>query len=94
MKQLLDLVPAAAFFLGWLLYDIYVATGAVIAALFAVVAAYWLLYRRLHKMHLVAAVAAGVFGSLTLLLRDPVFNCNFSQRFPYQTSCPLDTVDP
>ena len=73
MKQLLDLLPAAAFFVGWLVYDIYVATGAVIVALFAVVAIYWLAYRRLHKMHLFAAVAAGIFGSLTLLLRDPVF---------------------
>lgn len=73
MKQLLDLLPAATFFLAWLAYDIYVATGAVIVAFFVVVAAYWLLYRRLHKMHLFAAVAAAVFGSLTLLLRDPVF---------------------
>lgn len=73
MRQLLDLAPAAAFFLGWLLYDIYIATGAVIVALFAVVAAYWFLDRKLHKMHAFAACAAGVFGSLTLLLRDPVF---------------------
>lgn len=73
MKQLLDLMPAVAFFVGWLAYDIYVATGAVIVALFAVVAIHWFAFRHLHKMHLFAACAAGIFGGLTLLLRDPVF---------------------
>lgn len=73
MKQLLDLLPAAAFLGGWLAYDIFVATGAVIVALFAVVAAYWLLERKLHKMHAFAAVAALILGGATLLLRDPVF---------------------
>ncbi|MCI5063347.1 MAG: septation protein IspZ [Algiphilus sp.] len=73
MKQLLDLVPAVAFFLGWVLYDIYVATAAVIVALIGVVIAYGVIERRLHKMHAFAAAVATVFGSLTLVLRDPVF---------------------
>lgn len=73
MKPLLDFAPAAAFFIAYLRYDIYVATAVVIAALFLVVIAYALIERRLHKMHAIAAVAAAVFGGLTLWIRDPEF---------------------
>jgi intracellular septation protein len=73
MKSLLDFAPAIAFFVAYMRYDIYVATAVVIVALFAVVAAYGIIERRLHKMHAVAAVAAAVFGGLTLWVRDPEF---------------------
>lgn len=73
MKALLDFAPAVAFFIAYLRHDIYVATAVVIVALFLVVLAYALLERRLHKMHAVAAVAAAIFGGLTLWVRDPEF---------------------
>lgn len=73
MKQILDLGPAVAFFVAYYLGDIYTATLTVIVALFVTVAGYWLLERRLHKLHLTAALAALVFGGLTLYVRDPTF---------------------
>lgn len=73
MKSLLDFAPAVAFFVAWWQYDIYIATGAVMVALLLVVAAYWLIDHKLHKMHAFAAAAALIFGSLTLALQDPAF---------------------
>ncbi|MBI2382805.1 MAG: septation protein IspZ [Gammaproteobacteria bacterium] len=73
MKTLLDLAPALLFFGAYLARDIYVATAVLIAALFGVVAAYWLWKRELHKGHLVAAVLAAVLGGVTLYVHDPVF---------------------
>lgn len=73
MKQVLDLAPAVAFFVAYYLGDIYVATATVIVALFLVVLAYGLIERRLHKMHLTAALLALVLGGLTLYVRDPAF---------------------
>ena len=73
MKQILDLAPAVVFFVAYYLGDIYIATAAVIVALFAVVALYGVLERRLHKMHLTAALLALVLGGLTLYVRDPLF---------------------
>ncbi|MFP4154337.1 MAG: inner membrane-spanning protein YciB, partial [Halothiobacillaceae bacterium] len=34
---------------------------------------YWLLHRRFERMHLISLALIVVFGSLTLLLRDPQF---------------------
>ncbi|MAY26152.1 MAG: septation protein A [Polycyclovorans sp.] len=73
MKHVLDLGPAVAFFVAYYLGDIYTATLTVIIALFVTVAGYGLLERRLHKLHLAAAMAALVFGGLTLYVRDPTF---------------------
>lgn len=73
MKKLLDLAPAVAFFVAYYLGDIYIATATVIVALFLVVIAYGILERRVHKLHLGAAVLALVLGGLTLYVRDPVF---------------------
>jgi intracellular septation protein len=73
MKSLLDFSPAAAFFVAYLLHDIYVATAVVIVALFVVVVVYAVWERRLHKLHFVAAVAAALFGGLTLAVQDPEF---------------------
>lgn len=73
MKNLLDLAPAVIFFVAYYLGDIYTATAAVIAALFAVVIIYAVWERRLHKMHFTAAMLGLVLGGLTLYVRDPVF---------------------
>ncbi|WP_029891578.1 septation protein IspZ [Polycyclovorans algicola] len=88
MKQVLDLGPAVAFFVAYYLGDIYTATLTVIIALFVTVAGYWLLERRVHKLHLAAALAALVFGGLTLYVRDPTF-IKFKPTMMY---CLLATV--
>lgn len=73
MNQFLDLAPAIAFFAAYYLGDIYTATATVIVALFLVVAVYAIKDRKLHKLHLTAAVFALVLGGLTLYVRDPAF---------------------
>lgn len=73
MNTLLDLLPAIVFFAAYILKDIYAATAALIVALFVLVAIYWFKEHRIHKLHLITAVVAAVFGGLTLYLRDPLY---------------------
>ncbi|HEU0195913.1 MAG TPA: septation protein IspZ [Nevskiaceae bacterium] len=73
MNSLLDLIPALLFFGAYLYKGIYAATAVLIVAMFALVAVYWFKDHRLHKLYLVTAIVAGVFGGLTLYLRDPLF---------------------
>ncbi|TXH03430.1 MAG: septation protein A [Nevskiaceae bacterium] len=73
MKFLLDLAPALAFFAAYYLGGIYVATGVLIAAMFALVLVYWLWKREVHKVHLVTSLVVAVFGGLTLYVHDPAF---------------------
>ncbi|HUP92488.1 MAG TPA: septation protein IspZ [Solimonas sp.] len=73
MKFVLDLAPAVAFFVAYLIGGIYVATATLIASLFLVVLLYWLIEKRLHKAHAAAAAVAAVLGGLTLAVHDPDF---------------------
>lgn len=73
MKILFDYLPIICFFIAYQMTDIYVATGVLIVALFALVAGYWWYTRRIHKMHLVTAVLALVFGGITIWLHDPEY---------------------
>lgn len=73
MKFLLDFAPALLFFGAYYFFGIYVATATLIVSLFLLVAAYWLLERRVHKAHLITAVVAGVLGGITIAVQDPVF---------------------
>lgn len=73
MTFLLDTAPALLFFAAYLLADIYVATGVLIASAIALVLVYRLWRGHWHKQHLVVAVLATVMGGLTLLIHDPVF---------------------
>lgn len=72
-KFAIEAGPLAVFFVANARGGIYVATGALMAALVVSVAASWRLERRLPIMPLVTAVFALVFGGLTLLLRDDTF---------------------
>lgn len=73
MKFLLDLAPALAFFAAYYLGGIYIATGVLIAAMFALVLVYWFWKREVHKVHLVTSLVVAVFGGLTLYVHDPAF---------------------
>lgn len=73
MKFLLDFAPALLFFGAFHYFGIYIATGVLIAALFALVAIYWFWKRELHKMHLITAILAAVLGGLTIYVHDPRF---------------------
>jgi intracellular septation protein len=73
MKFLFDLFPVILFFAAFQLWDIYVATGAAIAASFAQIG--WLALRRkkIDPMLWASVAIIVVFGGLTLLLRDKTF---------------------
>lgn len=73
MNSLVEFLPALLFFAAYIAKGIYVATAVLIVALFAVVAFYWFKDHRLHKLYLITAIVAGIFGGLTLYLRDPWF---------------------
>ncbi|WP_016587961.1 septation protein IspZ, partial [Yersinia pestis] len=66
MKQLLDFLPLVVFFIFYKMYDIFVASGALIVATLVALAFTWLKYRKVEKMTLVTAAMVLVFGTLTL----------------------------
>lgn len=73
MKLLFDFFPLLLFFGAFKLYDIYIATAVAIVASFLQVGWFWLKHRRFETIHLVTLGVIGVFGGLTLLLRDDTF---------------------
>ncbi len=73
MKLLLDFFPLLGFFIGYYAFDIYVATGVLMAGAFVQTFGHWLMKRSFEKMHLLTLGLALVFGSLTLFLRDDSF---------------------
>jgi intracellular septation protein len=73
MKQLLDFLPLVVFFVFYKLYDIYVASGALIAATGLALVVGWILWRKLEKMTLFTFVLVAVFGTLTLVFHNDEF---------------------
>lgn len=73
MKTLLDLLPLIAIGAGYYFGDIYVATIALIVSTFVALFGHWLIDRKWHKPHLIAAIASLVLGGITLALHDPAF---------------------
>jgi intracellular septation protein len=78
-KFLIDLFPLAAFFATNWFYKgsnqekFLWATGVLMAATFVSLAITYLLTKRISKMLLFTAAIVGVFGSLTLYFKDPIF---------------------
>ena len=73
MKQLLDFLPLVVFFVFYKLYNIFVASGALIAATAIALVVSWVVYRKLEKMTIITFVLVTVFGSLTLILHNDDF---------------------
>jgi len=73
MKLLLDFLPILLFFGAFKVYDIYVATGVLMAATVVQMATIWFIDRKLQPMHKVTLVLILLFGSLTLGLHDDRF---------------------
>jgi intracellular septation protein len=73
MQLLFDFFPLLVFFAAYVAYDLYVATAAIIVAIAAQIAYQWLSKRKVNKMLLISGALVGVFGGITLALRDPVF---------------------
>lgn len=73
MKQLLDFLPLVVFFVFYKLYDIFVASGALIVATALALVASWVLYRKVEKMTIVTFVLVAFFGTLTLVFHNDEF---------------------
>ncbi|WP_117234585.1 septation protein A [Vibrio maerlii] len=73
MKQLIDFIPLIVFFVLYKLYDIYVATGALIVATAIQVLLTFLLFKKVEKMQLITFVMVAVFGGMTIFLHDDNF---------------------
>ena len=70
VKLLLELGPLALFFAAFSRFDIYVATGVLMASVMVTLAVSWVVLRRIPIMPLVTAGIVLVFGSLTLFFHD------------------------
>lgn len=73
MKVLLDFFPILLFFGAFKLYDIYTATGVLMAATVLQMGIVWFNERRLAPIQKATLVLILLFGSLTLLLHDDRF---------------------
>ncbi|WP_075181910.1 septation protein A [Pantoea sp. 1.19] len=73
MKQLLDFLPLVVFFVFYKLYDIYVASGALVVATGLALVISWFLFRKLEKMTLFTFALVAVFGTLTLVFHNDEF---------------------
>ena len=73
MQLLFDFLPIIVFFVVFKLQDIYAATAAIMVVMSLQVAIQWLRHRKVSNMLLVSTVLVLLFGSATLLLRNPVF---------------------
>ena len=73
MQSLLSLAPLAVFLVAYQIAGIYVATGALMLAMLAVVAIDWLRTRHVPALHGFSLLLVLIFGGLTLWLRDVHF---------------------
>lgn len=73
MKQLIEFIPIFIFFALYKLYDIYVATGALIVATLIQLIIVYLLYKKVEKMQLITFIVVAVFGGLTLFFHNDEF---------------------
>jgi intracellular septation protein len=73
MKILIDFLPLLLFFGAYKLYNIYVATGVLMAATVLQMVAIYVMERRLQMMHKITLALILIFGTLTLTLQDDRF---------------------
>ncbi len=73
MKLLFDLFPVVLFFIAYKMYDIYVATGVIIAATIVQVSYLYIKHKRVEKIHIITLLLILVLGGLTLILQDENF---------------------
>ncbi|MGD8230635.1 septation protein A [Vibrio sp. TRT 1302] len=73
MKQLIDFIPLIIFFALYKLFDIYVATGALIIASAVQIALTYMIYKKIEKMQLITFLMVAVFGGMTIFLHDDNF---------------------
>jgi intracellular septation protein len=73
LRPLVDYGPLAAFFIGYVVDGLMVATMALMAATAGALALSLAVVRTVPRLPLITAAIVGVFGGLTLWLNDPAF---------------------
>ncbi|MEE8092726.1 MAG: septation protein A [Gammaproteobacteria bacterium] len=73
MKILVDFLPIVVFFGTYKLAGMFAATAALMVAMAIQIAVQWFRQGSVNKMLLISGALVGVFGGITLLLRDPIF---------------------
>ncbi|HVW68551.1 MAG TPA: inner membrane-spanning protein YciB [Steroidobacteraceae bacterium] len=73
MQALLEFAPLLAFIIAYYLGGLYTATAVLMVAMVALLAADYLLQRRIPPMHALSAVLVFVLGAATLLFHDKHF---------------------
>lgn len=73
MKALFDFLPLLLYLGAYLLTDIFVATGVLIAAIAAQLAYTWLRYGKVSRLMWANFAAAAIFGGLALAWSDPSY---------------------
>lgn len=73
MKALSDLLPVILFFIGYKLYDIYIATGIAIGATLLLIVYSKIAHGKVEKMLLINGLIISVLGGVTLLLHDKTY---------------------
>ncbi|SFN54688.1 septation protein A [Xenorhabdus japonica] len=73
MKQLLDFLPLVVFFIVYKMYDIFYASGALIAATGLTLVISYLIYRKVEKSSLITFAMVAIFGTLTLAFHSDLF---------------------
>ncbi|EGU37850.1 intracellular septation protein A [Vibrio ichthyoenteri ATCC 700023] len=73
MKQLIDFIPLIIFFVLYKMFDIYVATGALIVASAIQIVVTFALYKKVEKMQLITFLMVAIFGGMTIFLHDDNF---------------------
>ena len=73
MQALFDFLPLAIFLAAYLYGGIYIATGALMAAMIASVIVQYARQRTVSTMLLTSTVLVVIFGGITLVLRNPIF---------------------
>lgn len=73
MKILFDFFPILLFFIGFKLYDIYVATMVAIVATAVQVGVVWFRTRKVEPTHLITLALIVVFGGATIYFKDELF---------------------
>ena len=73
MKQLLDFIPLIVFFVLYKYADIYIATGALIAATALQIAITYMVYKKCEKMQLITFALVTIFGGMTIAFHNPDF---------------------
>lgn len=73
MKVFFDLFPVILFFIGFKLYDIFIATAIAIGATIALIIYSKVRHGKVEKMLMVNGIIISVLGGITLLLHDKTF---------------------